>query len=226
MKKTIQLLIVFLFGINVLVHVMTKQFQLVLISYELGTLMFVISFIISILFVMVLWRADEKYQNIAIGILVVAYLLSFRVQLLLPLTLLCLRTLVRYEDNLLNKVTKISGIIFGIITIGNLVFLPAVASGYQEEGFDVHNNIESENHLYIAIIRGYETSEYNIGVEVNNRVPITLCFNEIQFGIFRHEIEEIEVPYQHDISYEWIEENKIKIYDVLYELTEDQVIIK
>lgn len=226
MKRIIQILIVFLMGINVLVHVITKQFELVLISYDLGTLMFVLSFVVSIFFISTLWHAKEKHQNIAIGILLIAYLLSFRFQILIPLTMLCLRSLVRYEDVLINKTTKILGVILSVIALGNFIFLPAVASGYQEEGFDVYQKIESENHQYILIIRGYNTSEYGAGLSESDKEPITLSFNEIHFAIFRHEIESIEVPYKNDLNYEWFDENIIKIYETAYELSKDKVIIK
>lgn len=210
MRKLTKISITVLYILQTLFMIMRSKMGVEIINSDLGIYMYVASFMVSMLFLRVLWLSSDKVQNYTIPLMVIAYILCFQVQIILVLGLLSFQILGRYERTTINNVAKGFSILFIAVAVGNFLFIPTMVTSYQEAGDNVYRILTSEDGENIVIISNYATSSYG------NRGYVEVSFNKKRLKFFRNEIAEHQMIYQFRMNYDWLDNDTIQIYDTVF----------
>lgn len=216
MSKLSKTIITVLFAIHVLLMIIAAQLHITFINNDLAIYSFIGSVIISILYLRVLIKSSDRVENYSMLIVFVAFILSLKVQLIILLALMGIKVLGRYERTTMNKVMKAVSIVFMVIAVLSFLFIPALFSNFQENEDNVYRILESENGDNITVISNYATSDYINGY-------VELYFYKKKFKFFKDEIDKHELPYQLRLTYEWLDNDHIRIYDNVFEFKNNSV---
>ncbi|MBN2793934.1 MAG: hypothetical protein JXR88_00910 [Clostridia bacterium] len=216
MKKTSKIIITTLFVMHVLFMIFTSKMRITFINGDIAIYAFIGSVIISLMYLRVLIKSSDLVENYSMLLVFIAFLLCLKVQLIILLALMGIKVLGRYERTTFNRLMKIASIIFMVIAVFSFIFIPAMVSNFQENDYNVYKILESENGDNITVISNYATSDYVDGY-------VELYFYKKKLKLFKDEIGSHNLPYELRLTYEWLDNDHIKIYDYIFEFSNNSV---